>query len=490
MILAFAARLRRPLKILNDDELQDIHSATLDVLENVGVKFGEENALRILNEAGADVDPKTSLVKLPSFLVEEAIKRCPRKIKLYGRTDNHDLTLGDGRVYFTAGANALYIHDLETGQRRTPTSKDCGELTRVCDALEYAHVILPVVVPQDVPQDIADRVKCKISYENTEKHYWCDVYGRDSAIDLIRMAAAVAGGMDELRRRPVITINPGVTSPLMWSKTATEAILECARHGVPQLPDCMPNAGATSPVTLAGSVVQQNAENLSFITLAQSASPGTPAYGYSSPGITNMRTGSVVYGAVEVAIQSVAMSQIYSWYGIPYATTVGLTDSKIHDEQAAYERATAALLAALGGPSMISTQFGAVNSLIDASYEQTMIDDEIAGMISRALSGVQVNEETMAVDLIAKVGPGGHYLGQRHTKDLFLKEHYLPRLADRNSRDKWKKEGAKDIAKRARERAEEILRAHQPAPLEDDVRKELDDIIEEARRRRLSHLST
>lgn len=469
-------------EILNNDEVRDIHSATLHILEHVGVRFEDEAALRVLNDAGAIVDSKTHLAKLPASIVEEALKKCPKTVTLCGRSKDHDVVLGDGEVYFSTGANALQIHDLETGIRRTPTSEDCAQLTRVFDALEYAHAFLPAVIPQDVPQTIADRVKCMISYENCEKHYLTDVYGRDSARDLIEIAAAVSGGMDELRRRPIISINPSVTSPLTWGTASTQPLFEAASHGIPVILDCMPNAGATSPVTLAGSVVQQNAECLSFVTLAQLINAGTPTIPYTSPGITNMRTGGVVYGAVEVAIQCAAMSQIYSHYGIPYAATVGLTDSKIHDEQAAYERSVSVMLTALARPSLFICA-GALNSLIDASFEQTVIDDEILGVVSRAVSGMRVDEDTMAVDVIAKVGPGGHFLGQKHTNDFFLKEHYLPHLADRESRTKWEKEGSKDIVKRAKERAREILRTHHPKPLEDHVRKRVGEIIEEARKR-------
>lgn len=482
----FDAKLQRPLKILSDDEVEQIHSATLEVLENVGVRFEDEAVLKLLDDQGAYTDHKTHLAKIPSSLVEEAVEKCPKRVTLCGRTKNHDLTLGDGKVYFTAGANALHIHDLDTGMRRVPTSEDCAQLTRVFDALENIHAILPAAIPQDVPQSISDRVKCKISYENCEKHYLTDVYGKESCRDLIRMAAAVSGGSEELRRRPIISINPSITSPLTWGRDSTEPLIEAARHEVPVILDCMPGAGATSPITLAGSVVQQNAESLSFVTLSQLINPGTPTIPYTSPGITNMRTGGVIYGAVEVAIQCAAMSQIYLDYGIPYIATVGLTDSKIHDEQTAYERSVSVLMTALAGPSMISTQAGALNSLTDTSFEQTLIDDEILGMISRGMSGMRVDEETLAVEVIANVGPGHHFLAQKHTNDLFLKEHYLPRLADRESRNKWEKDGSKDIAKRAKERAKEILGTHQPTPLQDDVRKKLDSIIEEAKRKKQS----
>jgi trimethylamine--corrinoid protein Co-methyltransferase len=455
----------------------------MEVLARVGVRFEEDAALKVLHEAGAHVDPRTHVARFSASLVEEALRKCPKRVLLCGRNKKYDVTLGDGKVYFTAGANALHVHDLETGIRRPPTSEDCAQLTIIADALDYVHAILPAVIPQDVPQAIADRVKCKISYENCEKHYLTDVYGIDSAEDLIQMAAAVSGGPDELRKRPTISINPSVTSPLTWGTDSTQPLFESAKHGVPVVLDCMPNAGATSPITLAGSVVQQNAESLSFIILAQLISPGTPTIPYTSPGITNMRTGGVVYGAIEVAMQCAAMAQIYSHYGIPYIATVGLTDSKIHDEQTAYERSISILLTALAGPSMISTQAGNLNFLTDASYEQTIVDDEILGMISRGISGMRVDEETLAVDVIAKVGPGGHYLGQKHTKDLFLREHYLPKLADRDSRNKWEKDGSKDIVRRAKERAKEILRSHRPTPLEDDVRKKLDTIIEEAKKR-------
>jgi trimethylamine--corrinoid protein Co-methyltransferase len=482
VILVLHAKSQRPFEIMSRDDVQDIHSATLHVLEHVGVRFEDEQALRILSDAGAIVDSKTHLAKLPASIVEEAIRKCPKTVRLCGRAKGHDLLLGDGEVYFSAGANALQIHDLETGMRRAPTSEDCAQLTRVFDALENVHAFLPAVIPQDVPQAIADRVKCQISYENCEKHYLTDIYGRDSARDLIEIAAAVSGGSDELRKRPIISINPSVNSPLTWGIDSTQPLLEAASYQVPVILDCMPNAGATSPITLAGSVVQQNAECLSFVTLAQLVAAGTPTIPYTSPGITNMRTGGVVYGAVEVAIQCAAMSQIYSHYGVPYAATVGLTDSKIHDEQAAYERSVSVTLTALARPTLFICA-GALNSLIDTSFEQTVIDDEIFGMVSRALSGIRVDQETMAADIIAKVGPGRHFLGQKHTNDFFLKEHYLPKLAERESRNKWEKGGSKDIVERAKERAREILRTHHPEPLEVHVRKRVGAIIEEARKR-------
>jgi trimethylamine--corrinoid protein Co-methyltransferase len=244
----------------------------------------------------------------------------------------------------------------------------------------------------------------------------------------------------------------------------------------------MPSSGLTSPVTLAGSVIQQNAENLSFVTLAQLTSPGTPTIPYSSPGITNMKTGNVIYGAVEVALQCAAMSQIYSHYGIPFTATVGLTDSKTHDEQAAYERALSVMLTALAGPSMFLCS-GALNALTETSFEQLLIDDEILGMVSRAVSGIRVDDETMGLDTIAEVGPTGHFLGQKHTIDFLMKEHYLPKLAHRDSRTEWEERGSKDIIKRARERAKEILRTHETKPLEDHVRKRVESIVDDAWKR-------
>ena len=476
------ARSRRLFKILNNDEIEKIHAATLDVLEKVGVRFEDEAVLKLLDESGADIDRKTGSARLPASLVEEAIRKCPKMVRLCGRTRDHDLTFGDGRVYFTAGPNALHVHDLETGVRRLPSSEDCALLARLYDALDNIHAILPGVIPQDVPQGISDRVKCKISYENCEKHYLTDVYGRGSAQDLIEMAAAVAGGLDQLSKRPIISINPSITSPLTWGRDSTDPLLESAKHRVPVILDCMPSAGATSPITLAGSVVQQNAESLSFVTLAQLINVGTPTIPYTSPGITNMRTGGVIYGAVEVAIQCAAMAQVYTRYGIPYIATVGLTDSKVLDEQAAYEKSISVLLTALAGPSMISTQAGALNSLVDASYEQTVIDDEILGMISRAMSGMRVDDETLAVEIIAKVGPGKHFLSQKHTHDLYLKEHYLPKLAERESRKKWERDGARDIVRKAKDRVREILRTHQPEPLETHVIKQMDEIVQRAKR--------
>ena len=191
----FHTKLRRPLKILGDDEVQQIHSATLEVLENVGVRFEDEAVLKFLHEQGAHTDPKTHLARIPPSLVEEAIKKCPKRVTLYGRTKNHDLTLGDGKVYFTAGANALQLLDMESGIRRVPTSEDCAGLTRVFDALEHVHAILPAVIPQDVPQTISDRVKHSEVGSDVNCVYEIIVNG----LDLERVKAAMRVGIEKAR---------------------------------------------------------------------------------------------------------------------------------------------------------------------------------------------------------------------------------------------------------------------------------------------------
>ena len=476
------AKVSRPLELLTNDEIYDIHTAALDVLEDVGVVFEDESALKILHESGCEVDFKTKLVRFPQSLVEEMIKKTPDSIVLCGRTPDYDLKMEDYRVYFAGGANAAKIVDPKPFNARDATFKDLRDLTVISDALENIHCYLAVVWPQDVPPVGVDRVKCEIAFKNTTKHFFADAEGREGAEDQVQMAAAVVGGEDELRKRPLLSLAPCITSPLCWGSKALGVLSVMAEKSLPQIISSEPESGATSPVTLAGSLVQQNAEILSGIVLSQLINPGAPALACTLPSLMDMRTANIVCGAVELGLMSAAMAQIYRHYAIPYVGTGGIADSKIPDEQAAYEKALTALIPAQAGTNLIHLSSGMLESILATSYEQVVIDDEILGMVLRAARGIDVRLETLAVDVIRKVGPRRHFLAQRHTMNHLLEEHYITRFTDRNTRRGWEKKGKKDAIARAREKVDRILASHKPEPLEKNVVKKLEEIRRRAQK--------
>jgi len=475
-------KVPRPLELLTGDEIHSIHVSALDVLGNIGVIFEERSALKILDESGCDVNLETGLVKFPDSLVEETVKKAPRSITLCGRSSDYDLKIENYRTYFAGGANAVKIVDSETFEARDATVNDFVNLTIISDALENVHCYLPIVWPQDVPPVGVDRAKCELALKNTVKHYFCDAEGRRGAEDHIEMASAVVGGEDQLRMRPIISIAPCITSPLCWGPNAVGVLSVMAEKSLPQIISSEPESGATSPVTLAGSLVQQNAEILSGIVLSQLISPRAPVLACTLPSVMDMRSANIACGSVELGLMCAAMAQIYRRYEIPYVGTGGIADSKIPDEQAAYEKALTALIPAQAGSNLIHLTSGMLESILAASYEQIVVDNEILGAVLRAARGIEVTPETLAVDTIKKVGPRGHFLAQKHTMKYLREEHYITAFTDRNTRRAWESRGRKDTIKRAKEIVQEILLSHKPEPLDKDVGMKLEEIRKRAQK--------
>lgn len=475
-------KVSRPLELLSRDEIYSIDAEALAILKDVGVVFDNKSALKILSESGCEVNVNKGLVKFPESLAKGMMKKVPSAVVLCGRSPDFDLKVGNDLTYFAGGANAVKIVDSETLDVRDATVKDMTNLTIVSDALENVHCFLPIVWPQDIPPFGVDRVKCEIALKNTVKHYYCDAEGRKGAEDHVEMASAVVGGEDELRRRSIISIAPCITSPLHWGENALGVLAVMAEKSLPQIISSEPETGATSPVTLAGSLVQQNAEILSGIVLSQLINPGTPVLACTLPSVMDMLRANIACGAVEAGLMCAAMAQIYRQYGIPHVGTGGIADSKIPDEQAAYEKALTALMAAQAGSNLIHLSSGMLESILATSYEQIVIDNEILGMVLRAARGIEVTQETLAVDVIKKVGPGGHFLAQKHTMKHLRREHYITTLTDRDTRRAWEDRGRKDIIKRAREKVEEILSSHKPEPLEKSVEMKLEEIRKRAQK--------
>jgi trimethylamine--corrinoid protein Co-methyltransferase len=472
--------MRNHLEILSRDEVSRIHEASLSILESTGVKFWEPAAIELLRQSGASVDSKKSIVRFPRDLVMQSVKKAPSAITLAGRNAKFDLKLGEGRSYFGTLGTAPLVFDLETGERRYALRNDLENFARIADALESVRYFHTSVTPTDLHPDTVDLQRWVIALGNTEKHCMGGaVYNVDNMPYLIRICEEIAGGEKELQRRPILTATECPVPPLQHDKRPLKGIMEFARKRLPVIIYSEPTAGATSPASLAGTLVVTNAEVLSGIVLTQLISPGAPVIYGSVATLMDMRTGSIAFGSPETGLLAACTTQMAHHYGIPNMTPGGRTDSKAPDEQAAYEKSRTTLMAALAGASL-GNMAGLLESNLVASYEQIVIDDEIIGTTERILKGVDFDSEALALNVIDKVGPGGIYLSQRHTLGRVRKEHYMPRMSDRNFYSAWSRDGSKQIKDRARDKALEILRTHSPEPLDSDVGKAVHSILREA----------
>ena len=398
---------------------------------------------------------------------------------LYGRTSKNDVRVSDDHIYAHTTGGCLYVLDFKTGKSRSGTAMDLRDLMRLVDGLENIHQAAMLVYASDAGPRVSDIHTVSQMLRNTTKSCFITSYTARTFDYAVKLGAAVSGGLEELRRRPLISFGISPTSPLELSDDSAEQLMKSAALGLPiQILPC-PQAGGTSPVTLAGTLVQQNVEFLISHVIVQLLNPGNPVVYAGRPVAIDMKTGSSAFGAVEYGMMSVGTVQIAKHYDIP-SDVYGLsTTSKIMDEQAAFEKAINGLMPALAGANLLSGA-GSIDSGITANQEQLVVDNEIFALIFRASKGIDVSPETLATDLIEKIGPGGHYLSQEHTRRYYFSEHYSPKLSDREARANWEKAGGKDIVAVASEKAREILRGHSVEPLDRGIERELDEILSEA----------
>ena len=468
------------LRFVTRDQARDIHVASIEVLESVGMHCPSKKIAEIFDEAGASVDFREKRIRIPQHLVEESLKKAPSEIVFCGRNPENDILLEDSRVYFGMGGTPVpYIRDIDNGEMRRPTKKDMDEATRLGDALRNMKFIMTIAGAFDVPYQVEYLHEFESLFNNTEKPILYSCPGAFTAKKVLEMASVIAGGPDELRRRPILTLYTETVSPLSFSEV-NENMIEFARAGIPVTNGPMPMCGASGPMTLAGTAVQSNAENLAALTLCQLVNPHAPVIYTCWVGIMDPRTSRFAYGAPEFALGTsvfnVAMGQ---YYDLPTYGFGGCSDSKLPDAQAGAEVMMNGMAAALSGVNLIH-DCGYLAGGSIGSMEMAVICDEIVGMILRIVRGVEVDDETMAVDVIKEVGPGGHYMSQKHTLEHVRKELYIPTLFDRASEVAWLKAGRRDIRDVARAKCKDLLREHFPEPLSKDVQSKLRQIVNDA----------
>lgn len=456
-------------------ELDCIHQATLDVLENTGVAVRAEEGLAILDKAGANVDLKSKAARLPRYLVEEALKKTSKAFTLYGRTRKNRVRLEGGTVYFTPSGQGMHVNDLETGEFRPSTLQDVEHFVRLTDALENVHLPSRMVCALDVPENIRHIAEVAAELRNTEKPIlWSDV-GKQLVLDDLEVIKAVAGGDEELRKWPLVAYSACPVSPLQHDKGNTEGLIESSKMGIPCNILSLPMASGTGPVTLAGNLVVANAEMLSGITLVQLIKPGLPVLYGGIPVILDQKTGIPAHGAPENALMSAGTASLGQFYGLPSLARGLSTVAKIPGDQACFEKTLTTVLPLLAGVNVIFG-VGLLEYANAFDFVQTVIDDEIASASLRMLHRIRVDKETLAESLIEEVGIGGSYLGKKHTRDFFPREHWIPKISDRHTRKGWLDSGAKSMTEVARERAKRIIKEHRPEPLDKSVEQRILEI--------------
>jgi len=485
--LSFGIRRRISFRVLDRPSLDRIHWGTLHILERVGVRVFSSACKDLLMRNGCETDGRGDIVRIPSHLVTEALGKTGKTITLAARNPRYDARLDMERSYICPSGNGAIAVDFRTGQRRPSTRLDVEESSKICDAMENIHVHWPMVTSTDKLPASSHLHDLDASLNNTEKHvmYETGVTVPD-ARNLIAIGYAAAGGEKEFRQRPITSALQCTIAPLQHDAGVMDAGIEFAKAGVPLVYFCMPQPGATGPATLAGSMVVGNAEVLSALVMTQLAVPGAPViYGLGIAPL-DMRTTIRAGGSPEHALCSAMAAELAHHYGLPACVGVSSTANAPGD-QACVETFTGISAPLMAGADLLC----GIGQLEDGTclhLDEIPVEDEIVGVIARLCEGEMVTEDTLALDVIEKVGVGKDYLAQRHTLEHVRKDHFAPKLMDRQAYDAWCAAGRKSMLKKARERVEWILSSYHVPPLDSTVQKSIDQIIEGCERASSGHV--
>jgi trimethylamine--corrinoid protein Co-methyltransferase len=460
---------------MSDEQCQKIHWASLEVMERTGVRLYEQEAIDLLQRAGAHVSDG-NLVRIQSGLVEKAFTTVPRRVVLCDRHGNRVVPIEGHRSFYGPGSDCLNIIDHRTGERRKPVLQDIVEGMILADALPNIDFVMSMVLPVDVSQMVADRYQMEAMLNHTTKPIVYVTTEFSGCVDAVEMAEAVAGGADALRLNPFVACYINVTTGLRHNEEALQKLLYLAEKGLPSLYIPVGLGGATAPVTAAGCQTVWNVGALVGLVISQLKREGAPYImaGWGA-GALDMRTMTQPYA--EPDRRGIAQAMAH-FYGLPMFALGGCSDSKCLDGQAGIEAALTLMVTALTGGHIVH-DLGYLESGLCYSLAQLAVCDEIIGWLDHCLRGVDVSDEALAVDLIHQVGPDGQYLDSKHTLKHFRNRWY-PTLIDRDNYDNWQASGAKTLEQRAAEKVEKILAKHRPEPLPADVAQAVHAVVERA----------
>lgn len=464
------------LRWASEGQIEEIHFATLEVLERTGVKVDHPGALQLMKDAGCIVNDNR--VRIPGWLVEECLRLAPRKIVVANRKGERVMPLEKNRTYFGTGSDLPFTIDLETGERRRSAKKDVELACRVMDFLPNYDFVMSYAIASDTSPRVSDLHQLEAMVANTVKPMIVTAHDEINMRAQLEMAALVAGGKEELRKNPFLILYSEPISPLVHTNDGVGKMFACFEYGVPVVYTPGILSGATTPVTKAGTIVLMNAEALAGVVMAQLKQKGAPIIigGGATP--MDMKTTATLYGSPETMMNYAIMTQLSQYYGIPNFTEAGCVNSPIPDAQAGMEAGNGILMAQLMGANLVHDvgylEGGKTGSLTFLTMCNDFMDN--ARYMGR---GTRIDAETMAVDVIDEVGPGGNYVSHTHTFEHFRNEIWTSKQFTTSFWEVWEEQGSKSLATRAGELAKEIIAKHTCELLDDSVRQGLKEIIEE-----------
>ena len=465
-------------RILTETQIKEIHWATLDVLETVGVRVLHQEGLQLLRAAGCRVK-EDNVVQIPGWLIEECIRSAPSRITIYNRKGQDAMHLEGNKVHFGLGTDLLHTYDLETDELRPSRLQDVKNAARTADYFEEIDFIGSFALPQDVPINLMYVDSFKAQLENSTKPIFFTAGGREDLAIIIEMAAAVSGGEDDLREKPFLIHYAEPTSPLSHSPGAVNKLFLCADKRVPvnYTPGML--SGASGPVTLAGAIAVANAEALSGLALHQLRAKGAPIISGFGVCTMDMLTTASIYGCPEYRLTLSACADLYHYYGIPMWGTAGVSDANCLDQQAGMEAAISLLTAALDGANLVH-DIGYLGQGTIGTPASIVMCAEIISYVKRVMRGFDIGPDWIGMDVIRQVGPGGNFLATVQTLELHRQEHWRPILANRDNLERWTNKGSKTYGEIVKEKAVRILETHTVEPLPDEVQQAIEAIRQQA----------
>ncbi|MDX1655655.1 MAG: trimethylamine methyltransferase family protein [Candidatus Competibacteraceae bacterium] len=459
---------------LAEADLPRLFQAALTVLERTGIEVQPGSPRELFRNAGCRVEAERNRVFIDHTLVERALETAAPEVLLAGRAPDQDLRLGGRRVYMGTGGQAVQILDLD-GRIRETTLADNYHIGRLVDTLEHIHFYMRPVVARDLAEEDLDVNQFYACLAATSKHVMANAYRADRVPMLRQMGDLLAGGAEAFDARPLLSFTACWTvSPLRYAPETVAVLDAIIDQRMPVVISSAPQAGATAPAALAGTLVQILAEQLSGIVYVNLRNPGHPLIMGCVPAQADLRTGAFTGGSAEFALLNAACAQLAQFLNLPLYNSSGISDSKLPDAQAGYEKGLTGVTAALAGSNYIHHSAGFLESLLTVAFEAYVMDNDINGAIMRLLRGIEISDEALSVAVIDEVCRGaGHYLGHPQTLKLMKSEYLYPRVMDRDSRENWQLQGGRDARERAREIARQVLAEHWPRPIPGVLDREL-----------------
>ncbi len=466
---------------LNTEDLKKIDQAGRHILKKVGIKVHDAAVLDMLKEAGADIDTDKEIVRFDGAWLDERLGQAPSSFVLYSRDGNNDIHLGEGKVNFANGGRVFQILDLGTRGYRPTMLRDVIHTAKLVDKLKYIQFYVVACQAHDIGPEHYHLNDFYHAFNHTSKHVMGGCDNIEGVKQMWALACVIAGSSDNLREKPFVSVITNPISPLTIESKTLNILRFCCSHGIPVTCAPAPIAGATAPATLAGTLAQMHAESLAGVAIAQVFTPGAKILYGAVPTVMDLRKVEFTIGSVEMALMNSAAVQLAKLYRLPIYGSGGVTEAKRPDIQAGTEKTLSSLMVAMAGADVIHLAAGMLDSGNSISYEQYVIDNEIIGMIRRMLDGIKVDDDTIGLDVIEKVGPGGNYLLEDHTVDHMMDEFYYPELSVRSIFDVWEKEGRPSMMSRANNMVQEILEEEKDGLLDikliSEIKKAFPDIV-------------